>query len=81
MTIDVALRLREPGGERGRLAEVAAQPDDAHVVAAPRAAASSAANVPSVEPSSTKIASQLGSTGSSAADSSSWSSATLRSSL
>ena len=29
---DVALGLREPGRERGRLAEVAPQPDDAHVV-------------------------------------------------
>ena len=33
----VALRLREAGGERGRLAEVSSQPDDDHVVLVRRA--------------------------------------------
>ena len=53
---DVAAGLGEAGGEGGRLAEVAAQPDDAD---ARRGGVSrvSAANEPSVEPSSTNTVS------------------------
>ena len=40
VTITSPLRLREAGRERGRLAEVPAQPDDPHVVAAPHAGGS-----------------------------------------
>ena len=47
----------KPGGERRGLAEVAPQAHDAHVRRARRGAASARANVPSVEPSSTKTAS------------------------
>ena len=57
VTTRLALRLREPGRERGRLAEVAAEADDPRRSASRACRRVSAENVPSVEPSSTKIAS------------------------
>ena len=58
MTTVSPLRLVEAGDERGRLAEVAAQTHDPRRSARAAWSRVSAANVPSVEPSSTKIASQ-----------------------
>ena len=55
---DVACRFGEAGVERGCLAEVPSQANDADVVVGVVEASSSAPNVPSVEPSSTKTASQ-----------------------
>ena len=80
MTTIVALGLLEAGLQRRGLAEVAPQPHDADARRSRACSRVSAANVPSVEPSSTKTTSHGSPSGSSADASSSWSSATLRSS-
>ena len=66
MTTTSPLSLVESGRERGRLAEVAPQPDHADVGVAAWSRVS-AREVPSVEPSSTKTASHGVPSGSSAA--------------